>query len=55
MSLENQEGLEKCLLSVSLTSWAKVTMTKMKMKKKEKKVEGGEKVEEGEGTGGSSR
>lgn len=52
MSLENQEGLEKCLLSVSLTPWAKVTMTKMKMKKK---VEGGEKVEEGKGTGGSSR
>lgn len=54
MSLENQ-GLEKCLLSVSLTPWAKVTMKKMKMKKKEKNVEGGEKVEEGEETGGSSR
>lgn len=39
MSLENQEGLEKFLLSVSLTPWAKVTMKKMKMKKKEKKVE----------------
>lgn len=29
--------------------------TMKKMKKKEKKMEGGEKVEEGEGTGGRSR
>lgn len=55
MSLENQVGLEKWLLPVSLTPWVKGTMKKMKMKKKEKKVEGGEEVEEGEGTGRSSR
>lgn len=53
MSLENQIGLEKWLLPVSLTPWAKGTMKQMK--KKEKKMEGGEKVEEGEGTGGRSR
>lgn len=46
MSLENQVSL----LPVSLTPWAKGTM-----KKKEKEVEGGEKVEEGERTEGSNR
>lgn len=49
MSLENQVSL----LPVPLTPWAKGTMKKMK--KKEKEVEGGEKVEEGERTEGSNR